>query len=69
VVDTSDTEGDADSMFEADPRAGIHVFTAQEDYLHRSITPFAELTGGIYLERLSEPRKTVLERESYDAKE
>jgi len=68
-VDTIDTEDDADSMFETDPRAGIHVFTAQEDYLHRSITPCAELIGGIYLERLREPRKTVLERESYDAKE
>jgi hypothetical protein len=52
VVDTSDTEDDEDSMFEADPRAGIHVFTAKEDYLHRSIASCAELISGIYLERL-----------------
>jgi hypothetical protein len=55
VVDTSDTEDDEDSMFVTEPRAGMHVFTAQEDYLHRSITSCAELIGGIYLERLREP--------------
>ena len=30
-MDTSDTEDDEDSMSETDPRAEIHVFTAQED--------------------------------------
>jgi hypothetical protein len=45
-------------MFETDPRAGIHVFTAQEDYLHVSITSCAELIGGIYLERLRKTTKT-----------
>jgi hypothetical protein len=59
VVDTTEKKDDEVSMFETDPRAGIHVFTAQEDYLHRSITSCAELFGGIYLERLREPRKTV----------
>jgi len=47
VVDTSDTENDEDSMFETDPRAGIHVFTAQEDYLHRRTTSSDELIGRI----------------------
>jgi len=69
VVDTSDTEDDEDSVFETEPRAGTHVFTAQEDYLHRSITSCDEPIGGTYQERLREPRKIAPERESYDAKE
>jgi hypothetical protein len=70
VVDTSDTEDDEDSMFETDPRTGIHIFTAKEDYLHESITSCAALVGKIYLERLREQLKTLsLERESYDAKD
>lgn len=70
MVDTSDTEDDEDSMFETDPRTVIHIFTAQEDYLHRSITSCAALDGGIYLERLREPLKTLsLGRESYDAQD
>jgi hypothetical protein len=64
-VDTSYTEGDEDSMFEIDPRTGIHIFTAKEDYLHRSITSCAALVGGIYLERLREPQKPCPLKENH----